>query len=955
MLYLFLLTAPFDEDAKTGDGQYAASLEAAFAKHYAKVPAVWLKKAKGHYAIPFPAGTTSVPANTIPSAIVLQPVANESTVISGYKLDSNDSSDVEALNVNKLTVSPKTPKIILEHDNSLRTLTIMDIYSKKPIQLDVASVRSIITTLNVKNAQLIEVTKAHAAEMRKSYNSKLHFLTKSYRENKDEIQSYCTLNEYIEAHMDGKKFTARIDKALNVFTELERHFTGPANLKDLEKLTEKLTGIKDYPYDFHSKTLPYDLENDTSFKNLYDLDGLKTSIGNIIVKLNALKIRQSVAKRHPHSLHALSSPVAIEDKLAFINLLYSDDYAAQHDKQTFINALLDPSPLDLDLVYDADLEDAIKIYNEIDTLLINKKDIIENPEYRAQLLHELQTLASINIEPYLSLSTSLPGFYAKRKLSASEGFHLAYQANQRDPIKHKVIDNLIISMQPIGSNTHLDIHIRPPDCGVFITADDIKRLQDARIKVNVTIHEYKQNYTRRYLQQYTHDLMRQADTVQFFNASDRDNAIIAASYGDCDKRNTTEPSGIAKKDREVGLDFNLNTYPVIKYDLAAKSGLTVASQKLSTFPAHPNVVVAKPPNILSFGTIRPGKGFEEALKLAQLVKENALDINRVINKIPVVKLAGDPQDPTLMLQIVVERFGEEAVAAYQQQPTQGYEDNFTSAQRRDYWKKLVSVLNKKESDGELVLNNPYLEIYPWCEPHELLALKESSKYVCRMDDMGMRNNGSAIISVLDVGIVYTKFGSVTDDIYLRGGQYGKAVDIGEYRFGRHNLELKAAEYKRKSITEPLLFRHPDSTYKRQPQSRAPRDILDSIIAREVNQLQMAAEIEKSENYQTILEAQKLLKEHFTLKKAADHLLTNLGQGHLITAVEKDELVAKVDAVQSLTYDLSVLSGIPLTQAQRASSWPDAGFFGARRDNEVGLKTDQQSDIIDRVGQSLTVM
>lgn len=74
---------------------------------------------------------------------------------------------------------------------------------------------------------------------------------------------------------------------------------------------------------------------------------------------------------------------------------------------------------------------------------------------------------------------------------------------------------MIASMQPIEEDTHLDIHIRPPDCGVFITPEDIKKFQEAKIKVNITIHEYKQNYTRRYLQQYTHDLMRQADSVQF--------------------------------------------------------------------------------------------------------------------------------------------------------------------------------------------------------------------------------------------------------------------------------------------------------------------------------------------------------------------------------------------------------------------------------------------------------
>lgn len=39
----------------------------------------------------------------------------------------------------------------------------------------------------------------------------------------------------------------------------------------------------------------------------------------------------------------------------------------------------------------------------------------------------------------------------------------------------------------------------------------------------------------------------------------------------------------------------------------------------------------------------------------------------------------------------------------------------------------------------------------------------------------MRNNDSAIISILDVGIVYTKFGSVTDDIFIKGGNMGRLL------------------------------------------------------------------------------------------------------------------------------------------------------------------------------------
>ncbi|HAT8180704.1 TPA: hypothetical protein JA361_14940, partial [Legionella pneumophila] len=863
----------------------------------------------------------------------LQPVANENTIISGYKLKDALSSPEEAQEVNNKTVSPRTPKIIVKHDNSLQSLTIMDIYSQKPIQFDKSKVDEIIYSLETKKVKLEKAIEDNNAELGKLKRpkTKLTRLVKLYKENKENIQDYCTLNEYIEAHLCSSQFLTRHEKALNNFNALKDHFTGPVNLKELEKLTDKLTGIKEYRYDFHSNSLPYDLEHDKSFRDFYDFDGLKKSIENIIKELEVLNsIRLAVSDKYPHSFKALNETEEHDDKLHFINIIFNDGFSTTYDQQTFINALLTPH-----------VEEAIDSYTNVKNKLENTNDIITNKEgCRNKLISELQTLIANKQEPYLSANEELGGFYSKRKLSASEGFHLAYQANRRDPIKPEVIANIITSMKPIDENTHLDIHIRPPDCGVFITPEDIKKFQEAGIKVNITIHEYKQNYTRRYLQQYTHDLMRQANSVQFFNATDRENAIIAATYGDCDKRNTTEPTGVAKKIREVGKDFALDKYPVKKYDLKGKSGLTVASQKLSTEPDHPLDVVAKDPNILSFGTIRPGKGFEEALKLAQLINEDSSHIREKIKRVPIVKLAGDPQDQDLMQQIVIERFGKKAVKTYQK--THLYDSKFNNSQRRDYWKNLVKELNAKVTEETAVLNNPYIEIYPWCEPHELLALKQNCKYVCRMDDMGMRNNGSAIISVLDVGIVYTKFGSVTDDIFIKGGQYGNAVDIGEYRYGKYSLLKKEQEFKEKHGEVPLpkwLVKNPDSAYKRQSESRDPKDILDSIVAREENQL-TCDNIEDSDNYRTVVEAQKLLKERFTLKNAVDHLLENVGLGHLIAEEEVDELFETVDPVQAQTDNLDGLADIKTQRLYLSRSCPELGFFGSRPGS---LETEEENN------------
>ncbi|WP_115702074.1 Dot/Icm T4SS effector Ceg32/SidI [Legionella sainthelensi] len=920
---IYLLTAPFDEDAKTGDGQYAASLELGFAENY-DISCTWLKKDLKHYSIPFPSDTTSIPADTIPSAIVLQPVANENTIISGYKLKEALSSIEEAQEVNIKTVSPRTPKVLVKHDNSLQSLTIMDIYSQKPIQLDEINVDKIINSLKTKKTKLEKAIEDNNDELSKikKPKSKLARLIKLYNENKENIKDHCSLNEYIEAHLIPKDFSTRHKKALDNFLSLKEHFAGPVNLKALEKLTDKFTGIKDYTYDFHSNNLPYDLERDKKFRNFYGFDEFKGSIKGIITELEELsRIRLAVSERYDHSFKAINEGNEdLQSKLAFIKLILNDGFKEVYDQEKFIKALLNP------------VEDAIRSYTNVKNKLENIQDIFANNNgYRDNLILELQNLISNQQEPYLSANKMLSGFYGKRILSASEGFHLAYQANRRDPIKPEVIKSMIASMQPIEEDTHLDIHIRPPDCGVFITPEDIKKFQEAKIKVNITIHEYKQNYTRRYLQQYTHDLMRQADSVQFFNESDRDNAIIAATYGDCDKRNTNESTGVAKKIREVGEDYTLNKYPVKKYDLKGKSGLTVASQKLSTTPDHPLDVVAKKPNILSFGTIRPGKGFEEALKLAQLVKQNASSIEKKIPQIPIVKLAGDPQDKELMQQIVEERFGSVAVETYQ--ITQAYDSKFTNSQRRDYWKNLVNELNRQVKEDGATLNNPYIEIHPWCEAHELLKLKQSCKYVCRMDDMGMRNNGSAIISVLDVGVVYTKFGSVTDDVFIKGGKYGNAVDIGEYRYGKFSLLKKEKDFIKEHDKEPLpkwLIKNPDSAYKRQPESRDPQDILNSIVAREENQLACRENIKNSENYKTIVEAQKLLTERFTLKNAVDHLLENVGLQDLIIKEKVDDLFETEEPLLAQTNNLEELATILPERFYLSKSCPELGFFGSRR-------------------------
>lgn len=149
MTKLFLLTAPFDEEAKTGDGQYALSLEWGLKNFYGEklTQCKWLKEANGDYTLPTITGLLPYPPKTIPSAYVLQPVANEKTTSSGYKVTGTEKDAGIANEINSITVSPKTPKVLLDESGKLQELTVMDCYTRKPTTFTTDSINKLIETI----------------------------------------------------------------------------------------------------------------------------------------------------------------------------------------------------------------------------------------------------------------------------------------------------------------------------------------------------------------------------------------------------------------------------------------------------------------------------------------------------------------------------------------------------------------------------------------------------------------------------------------------------------------------------------------------------------------------------------------------------------------------------------------------------------------------------------------
>lgn len=685
---IYLLTAPFDEEAKTGDGQYAASLVKGFSLHSPETDCIWLKAEDGHYVIPRFKGVTPIPEGTLPTVEVLQSVANGRTVLSGYRYNK-DASPEDFLPWVEAQTTLATPKMLFSGSGVLSHL----------------------------------------------------FYTR------------------LE---DGRTFClARNRMSMNI------------------AMTDKLLAS------YETALFQTQKEIDASEQRLRE----QISVAS---KKECSRIRSHIEQLKKNHKQLVSKMKASEHWQSLLKTIHEQFQAEQPDITVLTNSL--------------------------------------------------ESLSLVASDALAKIDAPLPSL---KKPSLSELFKAALSAAQNDPTRQALIKQLIATMQnrAAGRKIGIDIHIRPPQTGAFVTARDIKRFQDAGFIVNLTIHEYKQNYTRPHLQAMTHDLMRQADSVLFFNEKDRKSAIKASQNGFL---------------LTTSLLPNKPLYPIKPYDLAIKAReLTVASQMLSGSPENIETILAREPNILCFGTIRPGKGFEEALGLAEEILKRVQAGNDTFRHSVIV--AGDPQDVTLMQQLFEQRYGINRMQQLQEKMPAPRPDT-PAAQRRDYWQSIKEELENQLHDENQIPENPFLEIVPWCDRGAFEQLKRRCKYVCRIDDMGMRNNGSAIISVLDVGIVYTKWGCVTDEEYLPGGIHAGAVDLGANKYGV-NQSQKFFDRKRQTL----------SSYRRDPGSRPPATILDSIIAREENQKQCENQPALSANYQSIVKAQALLQGTFTLKNSVYHL------------------------------------------------------------------------------------
>ena len=70
----------------------------------------------------------------------------------------------------------------------------------------------------------------------------------------------------------------------------------------------------------------------------------------------------------------------------------------------------------------------------------------------------------------------------------------------------------------------LNPQLRPPETGFALCPSDLKALKEEGVKIALTCHEYKLNFSRRWLQTILHAYFSEAELVFFFNQKDLNNA-----------------------------------------------------------------------------------------------------------------------------------------------------------------------------------------------------------------------------------------------------------------------------------------------------------------------------------------------------------------------------------------------------------------------------------------------
>ena len=165
-------------------------------------------------------------------------------------------------------------------------------------------------------------------------------------------------------------------------------------------------------------------------------------------------------------------------------------------------------PFDLensgDYDYCTTLVTALRKLN-IDSHYIKGQDI---QDYNSQLANDLLSTISAKNKGGDNFYKSLKGFYESGD-------------------RQQLVGSVITHLQEMKGNDHeaiVNLQLRAPETGFLFSPSDLEQLREEGFKICITCHEYKLNYSRRWLQSIMHPYFEAADLVLFFNRKDMHNA-----------------------------------------------------------------------------------------------------------------------------------------------------------------------------------------------------------------------------------------------------------------------------------------------------------------------------------------------------------------------------------------------------------------------------------------------
>lgn len=430
----------------------------------------------------------------------------------------------------------------------------------------------------------------------------------------------------------------------------------------------------------------------------------------------------------------------------------------------------------------------------------------------------------------IALLDKIIGAKNKGGSSFKDSMNEYFKNHQRSENASKIIEFIAKDIAP---QKVLNIQMRPPESGFIFTPKEIEEIKALGIKVCITCHEYKLNYTRTWLQEIMHPYFAVADKVFFFNEKDLSNANKYRSGKD--KATSFKVSGVAIGSliESIGINEDIEQGT---YDLKAKA---CSIRVPATIPlASSEPFSSRPPNIITFGIIRANKGFEEALDFikassvdedlskSRLIIAGKCDSYKILAEILKAQYQitldeyllkeiedGSKIDFISMIRDFKERKNkviQEAIPkhapcqkklaeyGFEQSLIQYKSNAFVTIEREEKISKLQEFISLLAASIPEILP---IDIFLDVSMNSLAKLFNKAKYAIKFDEKGWANNASSLINSLYFGcVLYTSWGMCTDK-EVTDGEYKGAIVLpkGKYALkeGKHLSKTEEVKGKKK--------------------------------------------------------------------------------------------------------------------------------------------------------------